>query len=215
MFSNSRNLPIGTALLFVLFVVIMLVAYAAVKPAAPPAELEGVLRPGYKLLQPFALVDHQGDPFTEQRLKGKWSLIFFGYMSCPDICPATLNVLKTVESHLQQLEGELAANPQVVFVSVDPRRDSTEEIAKYISFFNPGFIGATAKKAEIDKITRQFSVGYTIEEEYSPGNYNVAHTSAIFLVDPLGRLVASFSQPHYPEIISTQYAKILQYFGGG
>ena len=108
--------------------------------------------------------------------------------------------------------GEIPDDMQVVFISVDPARDTPEKLANYITYFNKDFIGATANKAEIDKLTRQFGAGYIFEEETSAGGYNVAHTSAIFLVDPYGRLVASFSQPHQPATIVSQYKKIRTFF---
>ena len=104
---------------------------------------------------------------------------------------------------------------QVVFISVDPQRDTAETIASYVTYFNKNFIGATARKSEIDALTRQFGAGYVVESETATGQYLVAHTSAIFLIDPFGRLVATFSQPHYPSTILAQYKKIKAYFSGG
>jgi len=211
---KKRIFPSGTVLLFGLFLTVMLVTYLLVRPPAPPPELEGVLRPDFRLLQPFKLTDHNGALFNNQRLKGKWTFVFFGYTSCPDICPATLYVLNSVQGLLEDETGEVPADMQVVFISVDPGRDTTEKLAAYITHFNKKFIAATADKTEIDKLTRQFGAGYVLEPETAPGQYLVAHTSAIFLVDPFGRLVASFSQPHYPETITSQYRKIQDYFYG-
>ena len=131
-----------------------------------------------------------------------------------DICPATLYVLNSVQSLQQDKAGDAAIDMQVAFVSVDPERDTTEKLAAYMAYFNPRFIGATADKANIDSLTRQFGAGYMVEDETSPGQYLVAHTSAVFLVDPLGRLVASFSQPHYPTTINALYEQIRTYFSG-
>jgi len=152
--------------------------------------------------------------FNQERFKGKWTLDFFGYTSCPDICPATLYVLNSVQGLLEDETGEVPDDMQVVFISVDPERDTTEKLAAYITHFNKKFIGATADKTEIDKLTRQFGAGYILEPETAPGHYLVAHTSAIFLVDPFGRLIASFSQPHYPKTITSQFQKIQAYFYG-
>jgi len=210
--SKKKIFPSGTVFLFGLFLTVMLVTYLLVRPSAPPPELVGVLRPEFRLLQPFELTDHNKVIFDQERLEGKWTLVFFGYTSCPDICPATLYVLNSVQGLLEDETGEVPADMQVVFISVDPERDTTEKLAAYITHFNEQFIGATASKTEIDKLTRQFGAGYIIEEETAPGHYLVAHTSAIFLVDPFGRLVASFSQPHYPKTITTQYQKIQEYF---
>jgi protein SCO1/2 len=161
---------------------------------------------------PFKLTDQNGELFSEENFQDKWTFVFYGYTSCPDICPATLYVLNSVQGLQQDQAGDAALDMQVVFISVDPERDTPEKLAAYMAYFNPGFIGASADKAEIDRLARQFGAGYIIEPETAPGQYLVAHTSAIFLVDPLGRLVAVFSQPHYPTSINALYESIRAYF---
>ncbi len=209
---TSNKLPIGTIVLFGFFLLTMVATYYLTKPSPPPQELAGVLRPGFKLLEPFELTDHNNAVFNEQRFLDKWSFVFFGYTSCPDVCPATLYVLSSIHGLLVDETGEVPEDMQVVFVSVDPERDTTEKLADYITYFNKDFIATTASKAVIDKVAQQFGAGYIMETETSAGVYNVSHTSAIFLVDPYGRLVASFSQPHQPSTITTQYKKIRKYF---
>ncbi|RKZ68901.1 MAG: hypothetical protein DRQ44_03740 [Gammaproteobacteria bacterium] len=209
---TSKKLPIGTAVIFGFFLLVMAATYMLTKPPERPAELKGVLRPDFRLLQPFKLTDHNNQLFDEKRLLGKWNFVFFGYTSCPDVCPATLYVLSAVHGLLVDETGGTPDDMQVIFISVDPARDSTEKLADYVTYFNKDFIGMTADKTEIDKLARQFGAGYIFEEESSAGVYNVAHTSAIFLVDPYGRLAASFSQPHQPATIVSQYKKIRTYF---
>ena len=210
--TNIKKFPVGTLFLFGIFLLVMLATYFLTKPSAPPADLDGVLRQDFKPLHQFKLTDHNGASFNEERLQGKWTFVFFGYTSCPDICPTTLHALSSVQVLLENESSDDTANRQVVFISVDPERDTTETLATYMSYFNNKFIGATADKMEIEKIARQFGAGYVLEPETAPGQYLVAHTSAIFLVDPFGRLVASFSQPHYPTTIASQYEKIHAYF---
>lgn len=208
----NKKLPIGTIVIFGFFLATMAASYYLSKPSPPPAELAGVLRPGFKLLQPFELTDHNNKVFNEKNFLDKWSFVFFGYTSCPDICPATLYVLKSVHGLLVDETGEVPDDMQVVFISVDPARDSHEKLADYITYFNKDFIGTTADKIKIDNVTQQFGAGYIADPETSPGNYNVSHTSAIFLVDPFGRLVATFSQPHQAPTITAQYKQIRKYF---
>ena len=212
--ADKSTFPIGTLVLGSVFVLVMLATYLLVKPPTPPPELQGVIRPEFRLLMPFELTDHEGNPFTESKLQNKWTFVFFGYTSCPDICPTTLYVLNSVQSLQEDKADGDAIDMQVVFISVDPKRDSTEKLAKYMRYFNKKFTGATASKTKIDRLTRQFNAGYIVEPETSPGQYLVAHTSAIFLVDPLGRLVANFSQPHYPNTINDLYETIRVYFAG-
>ena len=211
----TDKLPVGTAVLFALFLLVMLGTYLFVKPAPPPPELEGVLRPQFKVLQPFDLIDQNSSSFKLGDLKSKWSFVFFGYTSCPDVCPMTLRTLDVVQTHLESSEGIPPEDVQIVFVSVDPDRDTIEKLDAYVSFFDEKFVGATGNKQDLDAFTGQFGAGYQFEPEASPGHYLVAHTSAIFLVDPLGRLIATFSQPHYPEVISSQYRQIREYITNG
>jgi protein SCO1/2 len=210
--AENRSWPIGTLVIGGVFVLVMLATYILVKPPAPPPELQGVLRSEFKQIGPFQLNSTGGGVFNEKNFRRKWSFVFFGYLSCPDICPTTLHTLGGVQTLLKDEQGEDPADMQVVFISVDPQRDNIEMISDYVTYFNKKFIGATAAKAEIDNLTRQFAAAYVFEEETASGQYLVAHTSAIFLVDPFGRLVAAFSQPHYPSTLFTQYKKIRAYF---
>ncbi len=209
---TSKKIPIGTIVIFGFFLLVMAATYMLTKPPERPAELEGVLRPDFRLLQPFKLTDHNNTVFNEKRLQGKWSFVFFGYTSCPDVCPATLYVLNSVHGLLVDETGKIPDDMQVIFISVDPARDTTEKLADYVTYFNKNFIGTTADKTEIEKLARHFGAGYIFEEETSAGVYNVSHTSAIFLIDPYGRLVAAFSQPHQPATIVSLYKKIQTYF---
>ena len=208
----SKKIPVGTIVIFGFFLITMAATYYLTKPSPPPAELIGVLRPDFKQLHPFELTDHNNVVFDEKRFLDKWSFVFFGYTSCPDVCPATLYVLKSVHGLLVDENGEIPDDMQVVFISVDPERDTTEKLAEYITYFNKDFIGTTADKLKIDNMAQQFGAGYIADPETSPGVYNVSHTSAIFLVDPYGRLAATFSQPHQASTITSQYKKIRKYF---
>ncbi len=209
---TSKKLPIGTIVIFSFFILVMVVTYVLTKPPERPPELEGVLRPDFRVLQPFKLTDQNNAVFDEKRLLDKWSFVFFGYTSCPDVCPATLYILNAIYGQLTDENGKKPDDMQVIFISVDPARDTPEKLAKYVSYFNKNFIGVTGDKTEIDKLARQFGAGYIIADKTATGDYTVAHTSAIFLIDPYGRLVANFSQPHQASTITTQYKKIQKYF---
>jgi protein SCO1/2 len=209
---TNKRFPTGTIVIFGFFLFVMAVTYVLTKPSPPPSELLGVLRPDFKLLHPFKLTDQNGEVFDGKRFQGKWSFVFFGYTSCPDVCPTTLNVLNSVDGLLKDKAGKNMPESQIIFISVDPERDTTETLATYMSYFNKDFIGATAGKTEVDKLVRQFGAGYMFDPETAPGQYTVSHTSAIFLVDPYARLVATFSQPHYPATIASLHEKIQAYF---
>ncbi len=209
-FISARTLVLGGFLLL-----FMIVTYVMARPSPPPQELLGILRPEFRQLHPFELTGNYGLLVNEDSFRGQWSFVFFGYMSCPDVCPTTLQVLDRVQSLLENESGEDSADIQVYFISVDPGRDNIEALTQYVTHFNEGFVGATADKDRIDSFSRQFGAGYLFEEGSAADQYLVAHTSAIFLVDPSARLVASIPQPHYPAAVASQYQKIRDYIAGG
>ncbi|MDT8452681.1 MAG: SCO family protein [Gammaproteobacteria bacterium] len=210
MSQRNRGLYRGVILL-VLLLSVTGVWYVSMSPSSPPPELVGVLRPAPKILKPVKLIDQNGAVSITRLFKDKWSFVFFGYTSCPDICPTTLHVLNTVTDMLGKDNAELLPDTQVVFISVDPMRDTVADLADYVKFFNRDFVGLTGDQKNIDNITQQFGAGYILEEETAPGQYMVAHTSAVFLVTPELGLVAAFSQPHNPKTIVAQYKKIRAY----
>ncbi len=156
------------------------------------ARTEGILWPDPPVLEEFTLADHRGRPFGLQQLRGRWSLVSFGYTYCPDICPLLLGYLREIQSRMTGFDDPL----QTVFVSVDPARDTTERLAEYVAFFGPDIIGATGAKDDVDDITRTFGVIYFFDEPQGNGSYLVSHSGSLFLTDPAGRLVGVFTAPH-------------------
>ncbi|HUT42328.1 MAG TPA: SCO family protein [Gammaproteobacteria bacterium] len=210
--SETTPRPYGTLLLFLFFCLLMAAIFYWMLPGkAVPPELQGVLRPEPVPLQAFELVDQYRQPFDLERLKGKWSLVFFGYTSCPDICPTTLSILNGVVKKMQA-DPQGPAGMQVVFVTVDPRRDTPDVIDNYLKYFNETFQGVTGAQQDIDSLARQFGAGYVNEPESAVGQYLVSHTSSIFLVDPRGRLLAAFSPPHDSNTIADQFRQIRSLF---
>jgi protein SCO1/2 len=210
--SETTPRPYGTLLIFLFLCLLLAVVYYWMLPGKTvPDELQGVLRPGPTPLQAFELIDQHRQPFDLERLKGKWSLVFFGYTSCPDICPTTLSTLNGVVKKLQA-DPQGLAGMQVVFVTVDPRRDTADVIDGYLKYFNEAFLGVTGAQQDIDSLARQFGAGYVTEPETAVGQYLVSHTSSIFLVDPRGRLLAAFSPPHDPNTIAEQFRQIRALF---
>lgn len=176
-------------------------------PPQRSPELQAVLWPEPKPLSAFTLVDQQQQPFTLERLKDKWTFLFFGYTACPDICPTTMTILKTVYELLEQ-RIKAISTIQVVFISVDSQRDTPKQLAEYVAFFNKKFIGVTGTETEIHGLTRTMGAGYMKQPVGTTGDYQISHTSTIFLIDPDMRLYAGFSPPLVPETIVNQYLKI-------
>ena len=210
--TDKTPVPVGTIALFLFWGLLLAASVWWMLPGTTvPPELQGVLRPAPKPLQAFELTDQYKQPFRLERLKGKWSFVFFGYTYCPDICPTTLSTLTGVVSELQT-DPQGLSNVQVVFVSVDPQRDTPEHIEAYLKYFDEAFQGITGAQQDIDGLTRQFGAGYLKEPETASGQYLVNHTSSIFLVDPHGRLLAAFSPPHNPRTIVDQFRQIRSLF---
>jgi protein SCO1/2 len=148
-------------------------------------------------LPAFALVDHEGAGFDRSRLVGGWSLLFFGYTHCPDVCPFVLQELGRVAELARETAGPDAL-PQVVFVSVDPDRDPSDRLREYVHFFDPSFIGVTGSDAELARLARSVGAFYERRDGEDPASYLVDHSSTLFLVDPQARLFAVLDDPHDP-----------------
>ncbi|MCP3870245.1 MAG: SCO family protein [Gammaproteobacteria bacterium] len=170
--------------------------------------LQATSIPNSQPLKSFTLRDHKGEVFDRSRLEGKWTFLFFGYTHCPDVCPTTLATLTQVDEQLKSSSSGLSY--QVVFVSVDPQRDSQERLAEYIPYFNEKFIGVRGETSELDKITRQLGVMYArVDEEGRPADaYLVDHTASIVLIDPAGRFKAVFGAPHNAPTMTSDFQVI-------
>lgn len=131
----------------------------------------------------FSLVDHTGAPFTRESVMGQWTLVFFGFTFCPDICPTTMVELN---EFMQLIEGtEVEDQFQVVMVTVDPGRDSVEQLASYVPFFNPDFLGVTGEFLDIHRFATELNTPF----RRVPGggeNYQMDHSANIVLINPRG-----------------------------
>lgn len=139
----------------------------------------------------FSLLDHRGEPFTESRLKGQWTLLFFGFTHCPDICPTTLSFLAQVKSQLASTESEEA---QVAMLTVDPARDTVDVLSRYVPYFDPGFIGVTGDFIEIMNLARALNSPFRKVTE-ADGSYQVDHTANVILINPRGDFHGFFRAP--------------------
>jgi protein SCO1 len=147
-------------------------------------------------VQSFTLADHDGKPFTADRLKGRWSLVLAGFTNCPDVCPFTLASLEQVVAELG-LRMRPDRLPAVIFLAVDPKRDRAN-LKEYVVQFHPDFIGVTG---ELDQIERALKGIDSVAIRTTPdvrGNYQVSHSAAVAVVDPDGRLAAKISPPFEP-----------------
>jgi protein SCO1/2 len=168
-------------------------------------ELAATRFPVARDINAFELVDHHNAAFTDITLQGRWSFLFFGYTHCPDVCPTTLSVLNSVAQQL----GDDARDVRFVFISVDPERDTPEQLARFVSYFNSDFIGVTGNPEAIERLTRQLGVLHMrVAATDNPGSYLVDHTAGVFLVDPDGKYHAVFMPPLSTEKIVADFIRI-------
>ncbi|MBL4900492.1 MAG: SCO family protein [Colwellia sp.] len=137
-------------------------------------------------IKPFELIDHNGQSFTKEQFNDKWSLMFFGYTSCPDVCPTTLQNLSFIYDDLKAITQK----SQVLLVSVDPQRDSQEKLAQYIAYFNNEFMALRAGHEVLFPFARNMGLMYAINEEGD--DYLVDHSASLVLVNPEGKIAAIF-----------------------
>ena len=139
---------------------------------------------GAEYARDFALIDHNGKPRTLADFRGKVVTVFFGYTHCPDVCPTTLSEMKLVLNEL----GADASRVQVLFVTVDPERDTPEILKQYVPSFDPGFLGLYGDAKATAEVARNFKVFYQKVPGAKPDTYTVDHTAASYVFDPQGRL---------------------------
>lgn len=131
----------------------------------------------------FALTNHKGEPFTHENLRGRPYAVFFGFTHCPDVCPTALWEL----SELMKKLGSDADTLAVIFVTVDPERDTPEALANYLTSFDPRIVGLTGTPQEIDAMTKLFRAYYK-KVPTNDGSYTMDHTATVYLMDRQGRL---------------------------
>jgi protein SCO1/2 len=184
----------------------MLLSRALLDRSGGPTLAKATLLDPARPLPPLAFTDQDGQPFGLEQLRGHWSILFFGFTSCPDICPTTLALLAQVEKKLADLPAE--QRPHIVLVSVDPRRDTPERLAQYVKSFSPTFTGITSDQAAVQEFALKMGVPVAISEQ-AGGSYTVDHSAAIFIVDPSGALRALSSTPHEVPIIAEDFRSIV------
>jgi protein SCO1/2 len=194
--SQGRGVKITVAVvvLFIVAVIAMFVHRVQQPRIMTVAEMK--LNGAYMLDTPrkigeFNLIDQNGKPFTNDRFEGAWTLVFFGFTNCPDVCPTTMAFLSQL---VQSLEGTEAEDTRVVMVSVDPARDTVDVLAEYVSYFNPNFVGVTGEFLDIHR----FATALNTPFRKTPGqgeNYQVDHSANVVLINPRGDYHGFFRAP--------------------
>ena len=151
--------------------------------------IQALVYPSPKLLPEFEMTSHLNESFSQNQWLGKWSVVFFGFTFCPDICPTTLSSLAEVANNLPL---DVKTKTQFVMVSVDPERDSVERLSGYVPFFHEDFIGLTGSPEQLKKLS--MSVGAVYLKQPMGDTYTMQHTARIFIVDPMGRRYGIFAE---------------------
>lgn len=160
------------------------------------------------ILDEFNLVNHDEEAFTNESLQGRWSLIFFGYTYCPDICPITLASIKQFYDLLN--DSSDTTDVQVIMVSVDPERDTSEVLGNYVRYFNPDFIGATGDYTDVYRMARNMNLTFNYTR-IDDDNYLVNHNGEVMLIDPLGNNVGFLKAPYEPQKMLDNFQAIKSY----
>jgi protein SCO1/2 len=155
----------------------------------------------------FNLTDHRGEPFSNEQLMDQWTFMFFGFTHCPDVCPTTMSVLGQVDTRLRQ-EGVEQAHPfQGVLVSVDPERDTPEQLGPYATAFSPRFVGVTGDRAGLAELAQQLNVAFA-KVPNGNGGYTMDHTGNIVIINPMGHYHGFIKMPHKEETIRLAYQSL-------
>ena len=193
---NQRQFSLSVLLAVILL--FMVTAFFLHKPALDKTGMTFIARSD--AISPFELRDQHQQVFDLARLRGKWSLLFFCYTHCPDICPTAMATLKQVHAHM----GMRNKNTQYVFVSLDPERDTPAVLEKYTGYFNQEFLGISGTHSELARLTQSLGVYYRRATAAAGTDYTLDHSAAIFLLDPQARLHALFSAPQDAQRMAQQ-----------
>lgn len=201
----------ATVIFIVLFIVVIVggFVYVMVKPrvmSAGAMRVHGLfLFDRVRDIGDFALVGDDGKPFTPADLKGKWTLLYFGFTYCPDVCPTTLALLS---QFYNQLPPEFSTDTQITLVSVDPARDTPAKLHDYVHYFNPTFRGVTGEFLDLQKFATSLNVPFMKVPGGGPDNYQVEHSSNVVLINPDGHYMGFFKAPQTLENLNKTYISV-------
>ncbi|MDP6653494.1 MAG: SCO family protein [Gammaproteobacteria bacterium] len=217
----TRNIKLGLLAFAVidLLLVVVFISLLTVRPNRQQAsELRDLGATVYQQPRPldrFELVDQHGSIFSSDRLRGRWSMLFFGFTSCPDICPLTMVELKQFYQLLKQ--ANTAPLPQIVLVTVDPQRDTPATMASYISSFNDEFIGLGGDAQSLSALADQLYVAHTASAEAvshdgietAEHEHTIEHSGHISVINPDGELYAALRLPHRDRDLLAAYLQLV------
>lgn len=153
---------------------------------------------------PFQLIDQNGKPFSDADLKGKWHLIFFGYTQCPDACPTALNEMSLALDRLGMKRDEVG----VVFITVDPERDTPDALKSYVQSFDAPIVALTGSPEAVAQAAKAYRVFYA-KHPRADGDYDMDHSAVIYVMSPEGRFTATFTPDSSADAIVQRLQKLI------
>lgn len=184
----------------------LVVALALAFAAPVQAQVQGVMLDAPVDLPAFSFSNELSETFSEADLNGQWTIVMFGFLTCPDVCPLTLGNLEAAiaETGMRVRPDNV---PQVVFISVDPDRDA-EVVSEYAKFFHPDFKSFTGEREQIDTLVEATDSFYRLKRPDSNGYYEVQHSSAVSVIAPDGTLRAKLQPPFDPGMTAEFLARL-------
>lgn len=168
----------------------------------PLVDIQGHVLDPARIIGIPELIKDDGSPFGMEDLKHHWSIMFFGYTNCPDVCPTTMSVLASAKKQAEKF-------PVVYFVTIDPQRDKVEMLGEYVDYFDSEFVGVTGSEKMIEALTLQTSVVYMkVPKGENENDYLMDHSASLLLINPEGRLRAFMKSPHTPQSILDSVKKV-------
>jgi protein SCO1 len=187
--------------ILLIFFILLLTACSQKTPQFNSVDITGA-----DYAKDFKLTDHTGKVRTMADFNGKVVALFFGYTQCPDVCPTTMADMARVMTNL----GDDSKRVQVLFATLDPKRDTPELMAQYVPGFHPSFLGLTGDEANIKKTARDFKIYSQIVEGKTKDSYTIDHTAGMFVFDPSGRLRLFVSYGMAPDKITVDLKQLLK-----
>ncbi len=186
-------------------ITLLILAVTACKPSAQQSQFSATDISGADFAQALNLTDHTGAPRALADFKGKVVALFFGYTHCPDVCPTTMADLKQA----MKLLGAQSDDVQVLFVTLDPERDTREVLAQYVPSFDPRFIGLYGTKDEIAKVTDDFKIFASRVQNSGRSGYTIDHSAGVYLYDKTGKIRLYVAYGEKPAVIAADIEKLM------
>lgn len=159
---------------------------------------------GFEIGAPFTLTDHTGQPVSEEIFIGRASAVFFGFTHCPEICPTTLNDLATARDTL----GTDKADLQIVFITLDPARDTVAVLNEFIPYFGAQITGITGDETDVLALAKAWGI-YWERSDTAEGSYTLDHTATVFLLNGQGRMTGTIDIAEPPDVVEAKLKKLV------